>query len=303
MLSRRKLGNLTWIDLESPTQGEARALMEEFGIDAPVAEELLLPTVRPRAEMHADFMYVILHFPALRHTHKMREQELDFIVGKDFIITTRYDTIDPLHKFAKVFEVSALIDEKNGAAHGGLIFYFMLKKMYKAIEHELSSVQDALRDIEQHIFKGQEREMVVAISNTGRDLLDLRQFIEPHRDVLREIESCAPPFFGQEFSAYTRNISNEYYRVHNHIMRNTESLHELRETNNSLLTTKQNETIKVLTVMAFITFPLSVVAALFGMNMAVIPFSGHPQGFWIVLGIMAGLALVMLTYFKKRHWL
>jgi hypothetical protein len=53
-------------------------------------------------------------------------------------------------------------------------------------------------------------------------------------------------------------MSNEYYRVHNHVMRNTESLHELRETNNSLLTTKQNETMRVLTGMALLTFPLTL---------------------------------------------
>lgn len=277
--------------------------MDEFPLDAAVAEELLLPTARPRAEMHPQCMYVILHFPALRHTRKTREQELDFVVGKDFIITTRYDTFDPLHTFGKLFEVDALIDEHAEAAHGGLIFYFMLRKIYRTLDHEVSSVRGALQDIEQHIFMGQESEMVIALSHAGRDLLDLRQFIEPHRDILHEIETIAPAFFGNGFARYLRNLSNEYYRVHNHIMRETESMHELRATNDSLLTTKQNETTKVLTVMAFVTFPLSVIASLFGMNLSVIPFSDHPQGFWFILGIMLLLASIMVFFFRRKKWL
>ena len=302
MINRRTLGGITWIDLESPTQHEIRPLLEEFRISAPVAEELLLPTVRPRMEMHPHFIYVILHFPALRHAHKEREQELDFVVGKDFIITARYDTIDSLHKFSKVFEVNSVLEAGFETSHGGHIFYFMLKKMYKAVEHEISAVHDALLMIEQHVFDGREREMVAAISRAGRDILDLRQSIEPHRDVLRDVESQAPQIFGADFAPYLKNLSHEYYRVHNHIMSHMESMHELRETNNSLLTTKQNEIIKVLTVMAFITFPLSVIVGLFGMNLHS-PLSNSSYGFEIVLAIMAILTFLMFTYFKRKRWL
>src|SRR3989344_5058300 len=303
MLSRRILGDITWIDLESPTQGEVRLLMDEFGVDAPVAEELLLPTVRPRFEMHERFLYIIFHFPALRHTHRDTEQEIDFVIGKNFVITTRYDNIDPLHKFAKLFEINSLIDEKVENIHGGHIFYYMMKKMYKSVEHEISSVRDELHDIVARIFRGKERQMVVALSRSARDLLDLRQVIEPHRDVLREIEDHAPGFFGEGFKLYMNNLSNEYYRVHNHIMREIESLHELRETNNSLLYTKQNEVMKILTLMAFVTFPLSLVAAVFGMNTVNTPIVGTPNDFWIIVGFMIVGMIFMFWYFKHKKWL
>lgn len=303
MLNRRTLGDVTWVDLESPTQGEVRLLMDEFGIDAPVAEELLLPTTRPRFEIHERFLYMIFHFPALRHTHKNIEQEIDFIVGKDVVITTRYDTIDPLHKFSKLVEIQTLIDENVERLHGGHVFYYMMRKMYTSVEHELSSVRDALHDIVTRMYQGEERQMVIALSRSGRDLLNLRQIVEPHRDILRLMENGAPTFFGDAFQIYMKNLSDEYYRVHNHIMRETESLHELRETNNSLLTTKQNEVMKILTILAFITFPLSVVAALFGMNLDKIPFASNPNGFWIVVGLMTTLCVSMFAYFRYKNWL
>ena len=86
-------------------------------------------------------------------------------------------------------------------------------------------------------------------------------------------------------------------------MRQTEVLHELRETNNSLLTTKQGEIVKNLTIVSFITFPLALVAAIFGMNIPSTPIVHRPDGFWIVMLIMAAAALSMFAYFKRKRWL
>ena len=77
----------------------------------------------------------------------------------------------------------------------------------------------------------------------------------------------------------------------------------LRETNNSLLTTKQNEVMKVFTIMAFVIFPLSLVAGIFGMNTAYIPIVGLPGDFWMVMGIMVVLGVLFLSFFMYKKWL
>ena len=81
MLSRYEHQGLTWIDLESPTAREVRDVASEFGIDHMVAEELLMPSARPLVEFHERYVYLILHFPALRHSHTSREQEVDFVIA------------------------------------------------------------------------------------------------------------------------------------------------------------------------------------------------------------------------------
>lgn len=294
---------LTWIDLETPTRNEVRELVDEFGIDSLVADELLLPTAKPRFERHENMLYLILHFPALHHTHHSAEQEIDFVVGKEFIITTRYDMIDPLHKFSKTFEVGEMTGTSGIGDHAGYILYFILRSLYVAVDHEVEYVRTSLHDIEEQVFEGREKEMVAAISHAGRDLLALRQAVEPHRDMLQEMEIAGRAFWGDTFAPYLRGIVNEYYRVHNHIMRNTESLHELRETNNSLLSTKQNEIMKTFTIMAFVTFPLMLVTSAFGMNTVHTPIIGAPFDFWIVIGIMLGSTIGLYLFFKLKKWL
>lgn len=302
MYSRMEHEGLIWIDLESPTHDEVARVVEEFQILPLVAEELLFTATKPRAEFYSDYAYLVLHFPALRHSHKTREQEIDFIVGRQFLITAHYDVIDPLHKFAKIFEVHSILEKNETDGHAGFLFFYMLKKLYKAVEHEVDYIRHELSMIEEHIYSDHQVEMVTAISRSARDLLNLRQAIEPHREVLHTIESDGPKLWGEDFSPYLRALSNEYYRVHNHVMRETESLHELRETNNSLLTTKQNETMKVFTILAFVTFPLSLIASIFSMDTIHNPIVGMPHDFWLVMGIMAIAALLMFWYFKQKKW-
>ncbi len=303
MHSRFEHNGLVWIDLESPTREEVQDVVDQFSVDLLIGEELLLPSTKPRAEFYSSYAYVVLHFPALRHSHKTREQEMDFVIGRNFLVTTHYDTIDPLHKFSKIFEVNSVLDKSNLGDHAGFLFFYMLKKLYKAVEHEIEYVRHDLAFVEEHIFSGHEVQMVEAMSRSARDLLNLRQTIEPHRDVLRILEEGGAQFFGTDFTPYLRALSNEYYRVHNHVTRHVDFLHELRETNNSLLTTKQNETIKTLTVMAFVTLPLSLIAGIFEINARNMPIVGNRYDFWIILGIMALTCVVILSYFKHKKWL
>ena len=303
MLSRHEHRGIVWVDLESPSRDEVKTVMEEFGIEAFVAQELIMPSARPRSDFYSKYIFLVLHFPALKKGHRQREQEIDFIIGKQFIITTHYEAIDPLHKFSKVFEVNSILEHSLVGEHAGFVFFAMLKRLYKAIEHELESVRRDLASIEEHIFSGDEIAMVSAISHVSREFLNIRQTIEPHREILHTLETGGPTFFGIEFTPFLRGMSNEYYRLHNHVMRLTDSLHELRETNNSLLTSKQNETVKILTALAFITIPVSLIASLFDTYTRRTPILDHQTDFIIMLFVLVLVAAFMFMFFKRRKWL
>ena len=304
MISVYKHKHLSWIDVESPTPEEVRSLMEKYDIDPLVADELLLPTLKPRVDVYPHFLYLILHFPALRHTHNNdRNQEIDFIIGKDFLITTRYDNIDPLHKFSKVFEVNSVLNKSDIGEHAGHLFFYMVRKLYKSLEHELEYISDSLTLVEDEMFEGHEKEMVLALSTISRDLLNLKQAIYPHQEILSSFREGGVRFFGEKFSYHLDSIIGEYYRVKNSVSAHSEILDELRETNNSLVSTKQNEVMKVLTIMAFVTFPLSLIASVFGMNTNYLPIVGLPFDFLIVMGIMAFATVCFFVFFKYKKWL
>jgi magnesium transporter len=286
----------------APTLPEVRGLMHEFGIDPQLAEELLLPSFRPKVDRHGDIIYVVLHFPLLRTVHRHPGQEIDFIIGKQFLITTRYESVDPLHSFAKAFEVESVLG-LPGASHGGHLFVAMVQNLYRALVEECDSLEQRLRDIEEHIFSGDERRMVTQISQAGRVVHDFRQALGSHGEMLSSLDPVGAKFFGIEFSYHVRTLMESYRRVERRIENLRDALIELRETNNSLLSTKQNEITKSLTVVAFFFLPLSFIASLFGMSIVYIPLARNPYAFWLITSFMGLVALSCFLYFTHKKWL
>ena len=169
---------------------------------------------------------------------------------------------------------------------------------------DLENIKDSLTSAESRIFKGEERNMVVELSNLSRELIDFRQTARMHRDVWEEvIEHPDKSLFGPGFSVYMRDIRDEFNIIHELIANTRELLTDLRETNDSLLNTKQNEIMQVLTLVAFIFYPLSFLAAMFSLPSQHIPIIGLPLDWWIILGIMVLATVGMLSLFKKKKWM
>lgn len=306
MLHRNTYKNLIWIDLESPTTDEIREVVDEFGIDQVVGDELLSPTHRTHTERHSEYLYLVLHFPTLEHPQNVAvapEQEVDFIVARKFIITVRYEALSVFTEFQKAFEVNASIQTEHFTENPFDIFLLLTKRLYRNVDEEIDIVRTRLDAIENEIFEGNEKEMVVALSKAGRDILNLKQALDPHQDVLSSLTEETADFAGKEYLIRVRAIESRYYRSKKHVTRIWQTLAELRETNNSLLSTKQNEVMKTLTIMAFVTFPLMLISSIFGMNTQALPIVGAENDFWIIIGIMILATMGMFIYFLRKRWL
>lgn len=303
MLARHSYRGMVWIDLESPTPAEVRGLMHEYDLHPTVAEELLKPSLKSKAERYDNCIYLILHFPTALGRSVAHAQEVDFILGRDFIITTRYEAVDPLFKFSRIFEANALLDQADTSNRTGYTFCMMLRNIYQALDSELETVSTLLGRIEDRIFAGQERAMVTELSRASRILLTFKQTLSPHQVMLESIEAAGVRFYGQGFAYHLRGIISEYMRVFSNAQGSRDVLLELRATNDSLLTTKQTETTKNLTIMAFITLPLTVVASIFSMNSANTPIVGHANDFWLIILMMAAISIMLLWFFKFKKWI
>lgn len=305
MVSKYKHKGLTWIDVEGPTRDEVMHLMEDYSLPELVGEELLSLTVRGKVDLYQNFIYLVLHFPVLGRSKdgSRYEQEIDFIVGKEFLITVHYEPIDPLHEFSRVFEIKSILDKHPMGDHAGYLLFYITKELYKYAGEGLIEIDDDLKDIEKNIFSGNEQKMVKVISHTNRKLLDFKQAIRFHEHVLTSFESAGVNLFGEKFRHHLESITGEYRRVASMMESHKEILDDLKDTNDSLLTSKTNLIMKNLTLMSFVVFPLTLIAAVFGMNTKHLPIVGLQDDFWIVIILMAISTLLMLFYFRNKKWL
>ncbi len=299
-----KYKSATWVDLVEPDAAELQEMVEKYGIDPMVAYELSTPSLKHRTESKRDHLFLILHFPLVTDSHELEtSQEIDFIVGKDFLLTVRYEQIDSVERFAKKIEVEGILDHESPLSPRDLVFFGLLKELAHGLFDQLSYIDSWIDDIEKHIFSGHEKEMVFSLSEVSRCLLDFKKISAPYLDTMKSLESAGGEIFGEDFAFFVRSTAEEFLKCEDNVKSQLEMVNELRDTNNSMLTTKQNETMKILTIMAFVIFPLSLIATVFGMNTINMPFIGSPYDFWIVIGIMTGLTLLFFIWFKYKKWL
>ena len=307
MINEIKINDITWVDVESPSKDELYQIMQNYDIDPITMHELLEPSLKPRVEKLDNYLYFVLHFPSLRDGKTLSEMEVDFIIKEKVLITTRYKASGVFENFAKTLKVvsSRKDEDKTGFSFRTApdIFVELVLRMYKMVESQMEEVRDNLEDIEEEIFNSKEKEMVFAISDAGRDILNLRQALEPHLEIIKSLKDNLTSVTPDPDMRKIAFIENIYYKLRKNTEALSRSLTELRETNNTLLSTKQNEVMKIFTILAFVTFPLSLFASIYGMNTQYIPLVGQPYDFWVVIGMMGFATVIMFAYFKHKKWI
>jgi magnesium transporter len=305
MIARYSYRGLTWIDLESPTREEVAHLLDEFSIPAIVGNELVANTLRSKVDLYDTCMYLILHFPVMgTKEDKYSEQEIDFVIGTNFLITVRYELVDPVHRFATIFESNSFESRDNTMNHAGFVFMEMMKRFYETSLHELEVLGQEIKDIEHRIFDNEEEAMVKHISRMSRKLLDFKQAIRFHGDILRSYETSSARFFGNEYAYYASVITAEFNKVNSLLESHRETISELQRTNDSLLTTRSNDIMKTFTILTFVMIPLTIITGIFGMNTSSdLIFIQSAQDFFFVIGAMLLIGFVMFLFFRFRKWL
>ncbi len=267
-----------------------------------VADELLRPTFRPKMEVYDSYIYLILHFPRFDARDSSHGAEIDFIIGKDFFITTQYTRMPALEQFISECETDKRKLKQYLSSEGELLYY-ALSRLFEDSFRELEKMDKIISAMENIIFKERNRDYVEDISLLRREILDFRRTIHPQQSVLRSLEEEGKAFFGKDMQPYISRIIGDYLRIWHILENHKETVEALHETNESLLSLRTSEITKNLTIMAFVTFPLTLLAALFGMNTNVLPIVGQPHDFWIIVGIMLAGIAGMFVFFRWKKWI
>ncbi len=308
MTKRQDYDGLTWIDLESPTEEELAQLAKDYEIHPLALQELSKPSLRSKVDLYSNFIYLILHFPICNICYGKQPangadtEEVDYIIGQNFLITVHYEPLEALTEFSKTFTAKYIEERVRGKKHAGIIFYYLTKHLYASLSAGLDYVNGILRQAEKKIFAGEEKSMVHLLSNVNHNLLDFRWALKSHRQLLDSLTLAGDEFFGDSFKHYSSAITGEYEKIWNMLESNRETFNDLRETNDSLLSIKTNETMKAMAVLAFIFFPITIVTQFFGMNTN-LPFVGPAHDYLAVIGLMALALALMVAWARSRRWL
>ncbi len=305
MISRHDYRGGVWVDLEQPTEEEIREVAEEFAISERLERELLSPTPSPLVANESDMALLVLHFPAHGAEDGATEnQEVDFIVGNNFILTVRYEVVAPLHHLQKLLEAQSLVS-KHAALTTDVLLEVLFAHLYTSMRDHTNHIVSRLTRIEEDMFDGAERKTIISILRVSREFLHMETTIANQEEPLSRFLSLLAQknSFGTSFSERGGRILDGRNQVARLIKTHRAIAAELRETNIALLESRQNEIMKMLTIITVIVLPLELIAVTFGIHAPGTPVEGSPNAFWIILGIMFGTMTVMTLFFARRRWL
>jgi len=295
---------LRWINVERPGPVDFAWLEEHFEFHTLDYEDIRSRNQRPKIDEYDDYLFIVLHFPVFdKAVGRLNAGELDIFIGPDFIITLPNQAIQPVEYLFERCRSSEETREQLFSKGAGYLLYKIVDDSFDYCFPMLRKIGNKLDRLEEEIFEGgRAQEIVRDISNVKQEIINFRKIIRPQRSVLHDLERTKQRYLAEDLELYFDDIVDASERIWDMLENYKEVVEGLEETNESVLSHRVNEVLRVLTAFSVIILPLTLVASIWGMNVGV-PGEGSRAAFWVIVGMMVGLLVTMAGYFRHRGWL
>lgn len=295
-------GKVTWIDIVKPSADDLNWLQKKVHFHPLLIHELKGPSARARVESYDHYLYLIYHFPVYDPVEKVSERrEINLLITNKEVISVRYEELEAVNDFKKILERPEYKDKAfQSTLH---LTYYLIITLLQFNQRQLRHIQEKVEKVSTELFKDNEKQVLREISYLKRDMSEYRIIIRPQEELLRSLVEHGKKFWGESALVYLNDLAGDHLKIMSHLEAYREAVLDFEDTNNQLMNVKTNEVMKTFTILAFLTFPLMLIAALFNMRTYDTPLITNPHGFWIIVGGMCVAIAVMYMYFRKKDWL
>ncbi len=296
---------LTWVNVVSPGVDTAQTLAERFGWHPLDVEDIVSKRQRPKVDAYEDdgYLFAVLHFPVFDHeVQRLNAAELDVFIGHDYVVTIPNRELLPVTRLYARCEEDELLRDQLFARGSGRLLYEILDDLFDYCFPILDKIAHKLDGIEDEMFEGRSQEVVRDISNVKQEIISYRKIIKPERSTLRVLERRVEDFLPEELELYFDDIVDASERIWDLLDNYKEVVDGLESTNESVLQHRQNDVLRLLTVISVTILPLTLVTGLFGMNV-LFPGEGTREAFWAIVAALAVIAAATLGFFRWKRWL
>jgi magnesium transporter len=302
-LQELEADGLTWVHLDAPTLEEASQLAERYGWHPLDLEDVLSRRQRPKVDEYPDYLFAVLHFPVYdKAIQRLNAAELDVFVGNGWLVTLPNVELLPVTRlFHRCQEDEELRDQLFGKGSGYLL-YHILDDLFDYCFPILDKIGHKLDSVEDDMFEERAEDVVRDLSNVKQEIISYRKIIKPERSTLRLLERQIERFLPEDLELYFDDIVDASERIWDLLDNFKEVVEALEDTNESVISHRQNDVLRVLTVVTVILLPLTLITGIFGMNVD-FPGFATAEAFWGIIGFMAGLALALTAFFRLKRWL
>jgi magnesium transporter len=298
-------GGLTWINLERPDPDAVNELRERFGWHPLDVEDVLSKRQRPKVDDYVDdgYLFGVLHFPAYdKAIQRLNAGELDFFLGSDYLVTIPNVELLPVTRLFRRCEEDERFRGGLFTKGSGRLLYEVLDDLYDYCFPILDKIGHKLDSIEDDIDDRRSEEIVHDISKAKQEIISYRKIVKPQRPALRLLERHIERFLPENLELYFDDLVDASERIWDQLDNFKEVVEALEDTNESVISHRQNDVLRILTVFSVILLPLTLISGIFGMNV-LFPGEHTHEAFWVIVGLMVAVIVSMVGFFKYKRWL
>jgi len=297
-------GDLTWVNMEKPTERETEYLAQNYPFHPLDLDDCLSRIQRPKMDEYKDYLFLVLHFPVFNKEARVTTlSQVSVFIGKDYLITLHKGELKPLVKLFRECQLDEESRQENFSHGSGYLLYRIVDRLVDYCLPILNKIGDHIERTEDDIFssRGMPR-AIEQISMLRRDVISFRRTIWPMRAVIGSLEPKIRRFTQMDLAVYFGDMIDHVDKIWDGLDEYKEIIEGLNDTHDSLATNRTNEVIRMLTIIATILLPLTVLASIYGMNIP-LPFQNSSYSFLFVLIIWIVIVSGMLYFFRRQRWI
>jgi len=291
-----RLKKRLWIDLISPTESEVALLKEAFSLHPITAEDIVTKNTRVKVEVFENYMLVVLY--GIYKNKNIRLRETDFVLGKNFLITSHTQKIEAFDSFKADKKLASI--SRSGM---DFLMHSLVDMEVDNFLNVLEQFNDVVDKIEDRIMKRPDPAIVEKILDLKRRVNRIKKIVVRQQEKISFLAKNQYALISPECQTYFRDVHDHFYTVTDMIEDYKYALAGSLDAYMYSVANTTNKVMKLLSIVATIVLPLTVISSIYGMNLAFLPGSEAPAGFWVIIGIMLTMVGIMLTFFKRRGWL
>jgi len=294
--------NLVWIDMEAPTEEDDKILSDVFHFHPLTIEDARATRNAPKVEAFPSYLFFIFHGVRLEtNSYNFATKELDGYLGKNFVVTYHHENFLSIDRVKQQVRSSAFVCGR-GADY---LLHQVLDELIDLYVPIVDDFDNAINDIEERIFRSQTSSNAILeeILELKRSVARLRRTTSKQLDVLYRISRGEFPLIENMHLPFYRDVYDHLQRVSDMAESYRELIGGLLDIQFNVVNNRTNEVVKVLTIFSAIMLPLSVIAGIYGMNFDYMPELHTQNGFYVTLGFMGLITILLLLYFWRKGWI
>lgn len=291
----RAAGGWVWLDVTGFSPGEVHEVGGEFGFDPLAVEDVLDWSQHPKVEDHAGYTFVVGHGLSVESSDRLRTAEYNVFVADDFLVTFHQEDL-PGFGWGREHVTSPGTMAESAP---DLLWARVAEAGSSRFQPIADGLEERIDELEEHALAAKPS-VPAEVLALRRDVQTLRSAVVAQRDAYRVIARGDLPGISPRGARRLSHVFDDFNRLAELLEGSRLLLGSVLETYRSTVAERANEVMKVLTVFSAIILPLSLVAGIYGMNFSNMPELRTRWGYFVVVGVMVVVAVVLWLYFARR---